>query len=206
MDTKMPNILIFATFIMVFCLIINFVLSLAIARRLKELTVKLNVYASTPVIKTLIPGQVAPNFIAHSSAGKEVFLQDFESQNVAFIFFHSECNACLEKLPSLQKLYPKVKLAGVHLVLVTDEPPSTIDAFLHKMQITIPIIFSLPDKSTLQELYNPSKVTPFYCFINSNGFVVSTEPLGSSSWLSLEKTWEAMANKIAFSQQMLGRN
>ena len=71
--------------------------------------------------RTLIPGQVAPEFALTTIAGDEVSLGEVVEENklVLIDFWASWCGPCIRSFPALKKLYSKYKDQGFEIVTVT---------------------------------------------------------------------------------------
>lgn len=141
-------------------------------------------------LAALTVGQMAPNFIAQTLDGETVTRDTFAGREVVFIFVFPSCTICREKIPALNGLYRKAKETGVDLVLVSTGNILDTKAMAGEIHITLPILLSPPESSSLASQYNPDRVTPFYCFINAYGIVVSSSIVGGSTWNDLQQKWQ----------------
>lgn len=177
-------------------LLLNLLLTLALARRLRRVAAA---PPATPVSSApgLPVGQPAPDFMAQTLEGEPVTLRTYAGRAVSFIFVAPNCQHCRRILPELQQLFPKARRARVELVLVSSESAERTRALLDSLGVTIPMLLAPPESSDLASQYNPSGGTPFYCFINEQAVVLSTNIVGSGEWPQLQSLWESVADTPA---------
>ena len=71
--------------------------------------------------RSLLPGQVAPEFTLTTIAGDEVSLSEVLSENelVLVDFWASWCGPCIKSFPALKKMYSKYKDRGFEIVTIS---------------------------------------------------------------------------------------
>lgn len=141
-------------------------------------------------IPKLAIGEPAPDFTAFSQAGQPVTLANYRGRNIAFIFLSPHCEPCRNEVPALVKIYPMAKRSGVEMALVTMTTPTDMEPLIKEHNVQIPVLYSPPQISTLTDAYNPTHVYPFYCIVDEQGIVVSTDILGGGDWSQRVKNWE----------------
>ncbi len=109
--------------------------------------------------------------------GQPVELSSFRGKAVFLNFWETSCGPCLAEMPAIERL--QVSLAGdpVIFAAVTDEPESTVRAFLAKRPIGVPVYLrgaSLP--APLQFLGIPTTY-----LLNSRGVAVF-KSTGEMNW------------------------
>src|SRR5688572_13929556 len=114
----MEPVLVVSLILLWILVLLNLLLTLALARRLNTLSSQLgDPLANVPKLEL---GQPAPDFSAETLDGSQVSLTSYIGRNVAFVFISPSCGPCREEMPVLNALQPKAKRAGVELVLVSD--------------------------------------------------------------------------------------
>lgn len=106
----METILIISSILLWVMVLLNMLLTLGLARRIRN--------AAFPLMESLKIGQKAPDFSAPTLQGKTMTLADYAGHPTAFVFISPHCTPCREELPHLRDLAPKAKGFGAELVLV----------------------------------------------------------------------------------------
>jgi signal peptidase I len=137
----------------------------------------------------LEPGCVAPPFSAVTLDGDVVTLKDFLGQRVVFSFV-SPTPVCYEAVRSCIGATPKAVAAGVKFVLVNVGDVTQARAMVAQYNIYLPTLVAPLNHNPFSTDY---KVVgfPFYCFIDPQGVVISTDFLSPSwgGWKSVTESW-----------------
>lgn len=97
-----------------------------------------------PDLPAKIPPGESPRLdydrMVRTPAGRPVPLSGFRGQVVFLSFFASWCPPCTAEMPSIQNLYGQLRgIPEVRFLLVTQEDPETVRAFLEKSDYTVPM-------------------------------------------------------------------
>jgi peroxiredoxin len=189
----MEQVLIISSILLWLLVLLNLLLTLALARRLNAKTAQID--APSADIPKLEFGQPAPSFSAITLDGSQVSLTSYAGRNVAFVFTSPNCSPCREKMPTLNALQPKAKRAGVEIVLVSDSDQVQTEKFSNEFNTSLPILIApRTDNPFMTDYKAPG--TPFFCLVNADGNVQATGFL-DDEWEKLTKTWEAsQSNKF----------
>ena len=141
-------------------------------------------------IPKLTVGEAAPDFTAFNHSGRQVTLSNYLGNNIVFIFISPHCDPCRNELPELLKIYPLLKSSGIDIVLVTMSTPSDMEPLVKEYNISIPILYSPPQVTSLTDIYDPGHVYPFYCFVDAQGTIISTDLIGGTEWWMLVQRWK----------------
>jgi len=168
------------------------VMMFAVVRYLRSISQILNVQMSSGSgsVPKLTIGKPAPDFIAFNHSGQQVTLFNYLGNNIVFIFISPHCEPCRGELPELVKMYPMAKLSGVDMILVTMTPASDMTPLIKEYKILFPVLYSPPQLGTLTDTYNPSHIYPFYCLLDENGIITSTDIIGGGEWPTLIQKWK----------------
>lgn len=159
----------------------NFLLTLALIRRVNAQTKK-----------GLKVGQLAPPFKAVTLEGDTVTLENFAGRSTVFFFISPTCSPCREKLPSLEALLPAARRVGVDFVLVSDKGVEETRAFLDQLNVHMLTLIAPFDSNPFSRDYRITE-TPSYCMIDRLGRVASVGYPGqeSSEWRVLAQKWDS---------------
>lgn len=64
-------------------------------------------------------GSAAPDFTVHDLQGRAVSLADLRGQVVLLNIWATWCGPCQQEMPSMQRLYEKMRPEGLHIVAVS---------------------------------------------------------------------------------------
>lgn len=185
----MENMLLISVLILFAGLLVNLMLTLALARRLEATKKEMDMMAGGMDFETLETGVSAPDFEAKTVAGTQVTLADYAEKAVAFIFMSPTCKPCVEKLDSLHTLYAKAKAKGVELVLVNVDAMGGTAEFAETKSVKLPLLDAPRSTNSFADTYK-AMGTPFYCLVNREGRVESTGLFGQE-WEQLVQGWSA---------------
>ncbi|MBI5700188.1 TlpA family protein disulfide reductase [Candidatus Saganbacteria bacterium] len=129
------------------------------------------------------------DFVLPNLDGKQVMLSDHRGKVVLLNFWASWCPPCREEMPSLQKLYVKLKGRQFELLTVSveDEDPVVIRAFLKKNGYTFKVLHDRNGEvASRYQIY----AIPTTFLLDKNGRIVE-RTVGSRDWSE-----PAIVNKI----------
>lgn len=136
------------------------------------------------LVKSVVAGDVAPDFQLEDTEGKQVSLSALRGKVVLVNFWATWCPPCIEEMPSMERL--NEALAGddfVMLAINTEENGRrVVPAFLQKTPYTFPILYD--DKGVVQKSYGVFKF-PESFIINKDG-TVAEKIIGPLDWSSLK--------------------
>ncbi len=135
-------------------------------------------------VKSVVVGDLAPDFELEDTQGNKVSLSDLRGKVVMVNFWATWCPPCIEEMPSMETLHES--LAGddfVMLAINTEENGrSLVPAFLDKSPYTFPILYD--DKGVVQKRYGVFKF-PESFIIHKDG-TVAEKIIGPLDWSSLK--------------------
>lgn len=135
-------------------------------------------------VKSVVVGDLAPDFQLEDTKGNKVSLSDLRGKVVLVNFWATWCPPCIVEMPSMERL--NEVLAGddfVMLAINTEENGrSIVPAFLEKTPYTFPILYD--NKGVVQKRYGVFKF-PESFIINKDG-TVAEKIIGPLDWSSLE--------------------
>ena len=139
---------------------------------------------SSELVKSVVVGDLAPDFQLEDTKGNQVSLSDFRGKVVLVNLWATWCPPCIEEMPSMERL--NEIMAGddfVMLAVNTEENGrSVVPAFLQKKPYTFPILYD--DKAVVQKLYGVFKF-PESFVIRKDG-IVAEKIIGPLDWSSIE--------------------
>ena len=137
----------------------------------------------SPLFSTAI-GRSPEGWALRSLDGKRVQLSDFKGRVVFLSFWATWCEPCLEEMPSIEKLQESLQGKPVSFLLVTDEDPEKVRAFVAQQQFTLPVYLREPE---LPEIFQPrlgdpkSYAVPAAYILDKSGRVVFYH-LSAANW------------------------
>lgn len=133
-------------------------------------------------VKSVVVGDLAPDFELEDTKGNKVSLSDLRGKIVMVNFWATWCPPCIEEMPSMERL--NGTLAGddfVMLAINTEENGrNLVPAFLDKTPYTFPILYD--DKGVVQKRYGVFKF-PESFIIHKDG-TVAEKIIGPLDWSS----------------------
>jgi thiol-disulfide isomerase/thioredoxin len=114
-------------------------------------------------------------------------LQTLDGKDVQFASFHGKviflnrwatwCGPCVSEIPSIERLAESVKGEDVVFLLVSDESPQLVRAFVEKKGLQVPVYVS---RSKVPALFT-SHAIPATFIVNRRGEIVF-QHIGSANW------------------------
>ena len=111
-------------------------------------------------------------------SGNVVSLNSFEGKPIFLNFWATWCPPCIAEMPDIQDLYDKYG-EQVAFLLVTDEEPSKVQAFMERKAFDMPIYFH---RSAVPPLFASQNI-PVTFIISSEGKIVIRKT-GAAKWNS----------------------
>ncbi|MDA3941944.1 MAG: TlpA disulfide reductase family protein [Bacteroidetes bacterium] len=118
------------------------------------------------------------NWTLTSSNGNPVALSAFEGKVIFLNFWATWCPPCIAEMPDIQELYNKYG-DRVAFLLVTDEKPETVTAFMERKGFEMPVFYH---RQAVPGLF-ASQSIPTTFIINPNGKIVIRKT-GAAKWNS----------------------
>jgi len=162
--------------------LLNLLLTLALVRRIN--------HGTSSMEKGLKAGEMAPAFTAQTLSGEIVTHATYADQSMVFVFISTHCKPCRELLPTLEKLGPRARQAGVELVLVSGDELEDTRTLVKEMQIQLPVLVAPRASNSFFDDYKITS-TPSYCHINEQNTVQSAGYPGLQlmKWKALTESW-----------------
>jgi thiol-disulfide isomerase/thioredoxin len=136
------------------------------------------------MIKSVVAGDLAPDFQLEDTKGNKVSLSELRGKIVMVNFWATWCPPCIEEMPSMERL--NEALGGddfVMLAINTEQNGrAVVPAFLEKTPYTFPILYD--DKGDVQKHYGVFKF-PESFIVGKDGKVVE-KIIGPLDWSSLK--------------------
>lgn len=156
-------------FILFFAVVGNFVLTLALAKRVEKVRQSISGPASNTLLK---PGRAAPDFEALSIDGSVVRLKDFTGRGLAMVFFSPDCGSCTEELPQIKAMSEMLQEKNIDLVMIDLDGKDT-KSYAAEHGLKMDILIAPQGENPLYDDYNAS-YTPSFCLLNPDGTVHTT--------------------------------
>ena len=135
-------------------------------------------------VKSVVVGDLAPDFQLEDTKGNKVTLSDLRGKVVLVNFWATWCPPCIEEMPSMERLNEVI--AGDDFVLLAinteENGPGIVPAFLEKNPYTFSILYD--NKGVVQKRYGVFKF-PESFIIQKDGTVVE-KIIGPLDWSSLK--------------------
>jgi len=135
-------------------------------------------------VKSVVEGEVAPDFKLEDTKGNIVSLSDLRGKVVMVNFWATWCPPCKEEMPSMEEL--NKALAGddfVMLAINTENNGRTVvPEFLEKTPYNFPILYD--DEGVVQKRYGVYKF-PESFIVNKEGIVVQ-KIIGPLHWSGIK--------------------
>lgn len=122
----------------------------------------------------------APDFTFPDLSGKMVSLKDYRGKIVFLNIWATWCPPCVEEMPSMEKLYQKLKGEGLEILAVSlDETGGeAVGPFIDKHKLTFPVL--LDPKGDIKALYRVTGIPESY-IIDKNGKLLE-KIVGPRDW------------------------
>lgn len=130
-------------------------------------------------------GSLAPDFTLTTMKGKSVSLAQFRGKVVMLNFWASWCPPCRAEMPSIEKLYRRMKKKGNFVLLavnVESDARNSINEFTRQIPLSFPIL--LDQDHRVSRLYRVSGI-PQTFLINPKGVIVK-KVVGGRDWSTPE--------------------
>jgi peroxiredoxin len=87
-------------------------------------------------------GGMAPDFVVPDLAGRAVRLSALRGRVVLVNLWTTWCPPCREEMPSMERLYEKMRDRDFQLLAVSqdEDPQKVVEAFAHELQLTFPVL------------------------------------------------------------------
>lgn len=130
------------------------------------------------------------NWVFETMDGKEINMQEYIGKSVFLNQWATWCPPCVAEMPSIQKLYDKVKdNENVKFVIITNEKRETVKAFMQKRGFSFPVVLA---RSKTPEVFKSESI-PVSFVISPKGEILIKE-YGSKKWHS-EETVQILTGK-----------
>jgi peroxiredoxin len=129
-------------------------------------------------------GRLAPNFTLPGLDGKMVSLSDYKGHVVLVNIWATWCPPCVDEMPSMEKLYRKLKNENFEILAVSIDAlgEKVVAPFMKKYNLNFPVLMD-PD-GTIKTLYQTTGV-PESFIINKDGILVE-KIIGPRNWTAPE--------------------
>lgn len=129
-------------------------------------------------------GQKAPDFRLKDINGKEVSLSSFKGKVVLLNFWATWCPPCKAEMPSMNKLYEKLKSRGFVVIAVsTDKRPDEPKDFIANNPVGFPVLLD-NDLKVSRNSYK-AFMLPTTFLIDRKG-VIAEKYFGEQEWMEPE--------------------
>jgi peroxiredoxin len=125
-------------------------------------------------------GLPAPDFTFPGLDGNKVSLSDYRGKVVFVNIWATWCPPCVEEMPSMQKLYQKLKGENFEILAVSidSKGAKVVAPFMKKYQLTFPAL--LDSMGTIKRIYKTTGVPESY-IIDKDG-ILAKKVLGPLDW------------------------
>jgi peroxiredoxin len=125
-------------------------------------------------------GLPAPDFTFPGLDGKKVSLSDYRGKVVFVNIWATWCPPCVEEMPSMQKLYQKLKGENFEILAVSidSKGAKVVAPFMKKYQLTFPALIDY--MSTIKRIYKTTGVPESY-IIDKDG-ILAKKVIGPLDW------------------------
>ncbi len=168
----MEKILIVSSILLWVGMLFNFLLILALTRRISRLPVY--------DLETLKPGTKAPSFQGKLLDGTAINQEAYQGKTVAFVFVGPHCQPCREFMPYFLEMLPLAREHHVEAVLVSESDADSMRDFLKEHSLDLTVIIAPRSESKFMEDYKVLG-TPSFCLVDSQGDVKAAGHPGSKA-------------------------
>lgn len=162
----MDNFFTFNAVLVWIVLVINFLLTLALIRRVNSTTE----VASLQEPEGLQIGQDAPFFNAPDLNGTVVSINDCSGKDLLLLFVSPNCKVCRDSMPAYKKGFKKAKQKDISFFMVSDADKEETRVFVEELGIEMPMLLASNSENDFLDKYKVTSL-PMYYLINSQGKV-----------------------------------
>lgn len=126
-------------------------------------------------------GSQIPELLGRPLGSRESMPVVADGEPNVLLFLSSTCPKCRSKLPELQRLMPLADHAGVRMRLVSPEAPWRLKRFLLGSSLS-PLVMRVGKQDFA--VLNPTLSSPHYMFVDHEGRLEASGPIGDDDWLS----------------------
>ncbi len=125
-------------------------------------------------------GLPAPDFTYPGLDGKKVSLSDYRGKVVFINIWATWCTPCVEEMPSMQKLYQKLKGENFEILAVSidSKGAKVVAPFIKKYKLTFPAL--IDSMGTIKRIYKTTGVPESY-IIDKDG-ILAKKVIGPLDW------------------------
>lgn len=125
-------------------------------------------------------GLPVPDFTFPGLDGQKVSLSEFRGRVVFVNIWATWCSPCVEEMPSMQKLYQKLKGENFEILAVSIDSQGTkvVAPFMKKYKLTFPAL--IDSMGTIKRIYKATGV-PESFIIDKNG-ILAKKVIGPLDW------------------------
>lgn len=163
-------------------LIFNFIITLAIVKRITGREVE----ASVSIDTMLRPNEDIPNFTVLTIEEQIVTQENYKGQNKALVFISSTCGPCISKLPHLEDTYYHAQNSGIELLIFNLEDVAKTQTLISEFGLSIPILSTAQFTSSMMQEYKIPGTPSYYYIVNDK--IIEGGLLGKQ-WDKLVSKW-----------------
>ena len=144
-----------------------------------------------PQQSRLVPGQPAPDFIAHDPDGTSIALRDYQDRPVIINFWATWCAPCRQEMRALQTVYEAHRAAALAVFAVSQDQQDqaeVVRAYCATLGITFPPLLD-PDGSVAT--HYSIFLLPSTVFVHPSGTVAAVH-LGAMTPAQIEQYLRAI--------------
>ena len=127
-------------------------------------------------------GTPAPNFTLPDLTGKAISLADYRGKVVLLNIWATWCPPCVEEMPSMEKLYQKMKGEAFEILAVSldESGAEVVSPFMKEHKLSFPAL--IDSGGTLKDLYQTTGI-PESLIITKDGIILE-KIIGPRDWAS----------------------
>lgn len=162
----------------------NFLLTMVLIRRINQ--------GNSKKPDALAARSLAPEFSAQRLDGTLASRPDFAGRETVFLFIAPTCEPCIKSIDEYKTTALKAKRFGVDFIFVVNSPMDEARDFVRQFNIEQPVLVAPYAENSFMKDYKVTG-TPFYCFIDANGKVISVGHPSTEwgHWKQLSEAWNA---------------
>ena len=116
-----------------------------------------------PEIRSLIPGDLCPDFAIEMNTGTTLSSSDLQGSESIIVFFNTACGDCRKELPVIQEVYDAIisQNLPVRLICISRaENAQSVGRYWHENGLTLP--YSAQDDTRIYNLFASSIIPRIY--------------------------------------------